>query len=157
MLRLGISTAVLLCALGLTAAAGAARPEIFRVSFDDPAIEAEEVAFVSELCGFPVEVDLEGKVVIHVFDGGRTIEVDNYNIRGLYTNPANGETWRLVDAGPDRVYVRDGQIFIGITGRSFSGSGVIGLVVIDMATGEVVFTAGNDVGFYVETLCPAIA
>lgn len=155
--RLAISTAVLLCAFGLTAAAGAARPEIFQVSLDDPAIEAEEVAFVSGICGFPVEVDLEGKIVVHVFDGGRTIEVDNYSVRGLYTNPANGETWRLIDAGPDRVYVRDGQIFVGITGRSLTGSGVIGLVVIDTATGDVAFTAGNDVGFYTDTLCPALA
>jgi hypothetical protein len=157
MRRRAILTAALLCLLGLTATASAARPQVFQFSFDDPALEAEEVAFVSDICGFPVEVDLEGKVVVHIFDGGRTVEVDNYNLRGLYTNPANGETWRLVDAGPDRVYVRDGELFVGITGRSLTGSGVIGLVVIDLATGEAVLIAGNDRGFYVDNLCAALA
>jgi hypothetical protein len=157
MRRRAILTAALLCVLGLTATASAARPQVFQFSFDDPAIEAGEAAFVSDVCGFPVEVDLEGKVVVHIFGGGRTVQVDSYSIRGLYTNPANGKTWRLVDAGPDRVYVRDGELFLGITGRSLTGSGVIGLVVIDLATGEAVFTAGNERGFYVDTICAALA
>lgn len=157
MRRLAFITAALVGVLSLATTASAARPEVFQISFDDPAIEADEVAFVSGICGFPVEVDLAGKVVVHLFDGGRMVEVDNYNIRGLYTNPANGKTWKLVDSGPDRLYVRDGELFVGITGRSLTGSGVIGLVVIDLATGETVFTAGNDRGFYVDTICAALA
>lgn len=157
MRRLALFIAAFLCVLGLTATASAARPEVFKFSFDNPDIEADEAAFVSGICGFPVEVDMEGKVVIHLFDGGRMVEIDNYSVRGLYTNPANGKTWKLVDSGPDRVYVRNGELFLGITGRSITGSGVIGLVVIDLATGEAVFIAGNDRGFYVDTICAALA
>jgi len=157
MRRIVICVAAVICALALLSSAAAARPEIFTFSFDDPAIEANEAAFVSGICGFPVTVDLEGKVVVHVFADGRTLEIDNYNIRGLYTNPANGETWKLVDAGPDIFFVRDGKVFVAVTGRSLTGSGVIGHVVIDLDTGAAVFTAGNDRGFYVDAICSALA
>src|SRR3970282_2796662 len=103
--------------------------DVFHFSCNDPAIQADEAAFVSGECGFPVTVDLQGKVVVHVFEGGRALEIDSYNIRGLYTNQANGKSWGLIDSGPDIFYVDGAKVFIAITGRSTTGSGVIGRVV----------------------------
>jgi hypothetical protein len=157
MRRFPICSAALVCLLGLVGTATAAQPEVFTISFDDPALEAEEAAFVSGICGFPIAVDMEGKVVVHLFSDGRNLVVANFNIRARYTNLANGKTFLLVDAGPDIVFVRDGKAFLAVTGRSLTGSGVIGHVVIDLETGETVFIAGNDQGFYVDAICQALA
>jgi hypothetical protein len=157
MRRLTVLIGALASVLAFAATAAAAPPEVFQISFDDPAVEAEEAAFVSGICGFPITVDLDGKVVVHVFDGGQTLEIDSFNIRGTYTNPANGKTYKLIDSGPDIAFVRDGKAFVAVTGRSLTGSGVIGRVVFDLETGEAVFTAGNDRGFYVDVICSALA
>ena len=127
MRRFTVSVVALVSMLALGSAAFAGRPEVFKVSLDDPAVEAEEAAFVSGVCGFPVTVDAAGKIVVHVFSGGRNVEIANFNIHATYTNPSNGKSYRLLDAGPDRFFVRDGRTFVAISGRSLTGSGVIGM------------------------------
>jgi hypothetical protein len=73
-------------------------------------------------------------------------------------------TWRperrtsIVDVGPD-IYSFDrttGNLIVAITGRSLTGSGVIGRVVIDTVTGEVISSAGNPQGDWVENACAAL-
>jgi hypothetical protein len=72
-----------------------------------------------------------------------------YAIRFTYTNPANGITVQATDVGPDRFYVKNGHLYIAITGRSFN----IGVVIIDLETGEVVHQAGKANDSFYDTLC----
>jgi hypothetical protein len=45
------------------------------------------------------------------------------------------------------------NVVVAITGRSLTGSGVIGRVVVDLDTGEVLSVAGLAKGDFVENLC----
>ena len=137
----------------------AARPEREVIDMNDPAIDVEETAFVTQACGFPIVADVSGHVMFTVFpEGSRHVqELDHYAIRATYTNPATGETFRLRDIGPDRFFVKHGVAYVAITGRSETGSGNIGVVVINLETGELVHKAGNDIGFYTERLCAALS
>ena len=46
---------------------------------------------------------------------------------------------------------------MAITGRSLTGSGVIGRTLVNLDTGEVVQESGRVVGSIVEQVCPIIA
>lgn len=150
--------AVAAAAVG-AAAASAAPPTVFHVAFDDPVIEADFAAFLSATCGAPVDVALDGKVVVHEFAGpSRLVEIDSYSLRLTATNTATGASIVIRDAGPDVVAFdrTTGHLTIAITGRSTTGSGVIGRVVVDLDTGEVLSQAGNERGFFGEIVCAAI-
>ena len=99
-----------------------------------------------------------GHVIYQVFPDGRRsmLALDHYNIRATYTNLETGTVVLLRDIGPDRWYVRDGNAYLGVTGRSTTFSGVIGLVVFDLATEQVVKSAGNEVGNFWDSICEAL-
>jgi hypothetical protein len=147
--------------LGSIAAPGAlaAGPERFRIDLSDPDIVAGETAFATEVCGFPVEVTLAGHIIGRLFpeDGRSPVDITTFAARGTYTNPATGASVRFTDAGPDRWYLKDGVLYLAITGRSVSGSGVIGIVVFDTDTWDIVHQAGNEVGWYLDWICPQLA
>ena len=96
-----------LFALGLVALAAApvaaAKPESF--DFDDPALEAEDSAALTQECGFAVTADYAGHVIFHVDRSGHYVEIDNYQVQGTLTNVATGTTVRFHDSGPNRVSV----------------------------------------------------
>ena len=148
--------AMLLTAAPAALAAGPVRT-VF--SLNDPALDTDEAAFWTATCGFAVGVDNSGHINVLEFPAGSRsmLEIDAYDVHTTYVNLATGTTVRLRDAGPDRFYVRDGRVYVGITGRSTTGTGVIGLVVFDFETGAIVHTAGNDVGLFQDTLCEALA
>lgn len=74
-----------------------------------------------------------------------------------FTNTTTGETFVFRDVGPDHYYLDDeGNLIITITGRS-TGSGVIGHVVINLATEEVLLVAGKEFGTATALACEAIA
>ena len=85
---------------------------------------------------------------------GRNLELNVFHGVITFTN-ADGETFIFHDVGPDRVYVKDGNIFLAITGRS-TGSGVIGHVVINRSTGDVVLVAGKEFGTAEAVACRAL-
>ena len=152
--------AALAAAAVAAATASAAPPTVFHVSFDDPVIEADFAAFLSETCGAPVDVEFAGKVVVHEFAGpSRLVEIDSYSLRMTATNAATGASIVIRDAGPDIIAFdrTTGHLTIAITGRSTTGSGVIGRVVVDLDTGEVLSEAGNEAGFFGDLVCAAIA
>ena len=156
---LGVIASVVLL-VGLTApTALAAPPQRTVIDLNDPALDADESAWWSNACQFPVVADNTGHVIVLSFPGGprSILELAVYGIRATYTNPATGTSVRLRDIGPDRLYIRDGRMYVGVTGRSTTGTGVIGLVVIDLATGDIVHQAGNDVGLFQDSLCEALA
>jgi hypothetical protein len=154
---IGILTAVLVT-LALAAAATAATPSKTVVSFDDPALEAAIAGDLTKACGAPIAVDLSGKVEIIVLDKATTagaLEIDAYETRGTFTNTETGATARLVDAGPDLIKydARTGHVVLAITGRSLTGSGVIGRVVVDLDTGETLSVSGLVKGDWIQNLC----
>jgi len=156
--RVLASFATLALVVGVTApAALAAGPERTVIDLNDPQIDIDESAWASKECGFPIRAEVSGHIIVLVFpDGRRHVETNVYNTRASYTNAATGATTRLRDIGPDRIYWLDGRLVAAITGRSLTGSGVIGLVIIDFKTGEVLFQAGNEVGFFYDGFCAAI-
>ena len=142
-----------------SAALGAAPTRDF-ISLDDPAIDAEETAFVTELCGFPVDAEVSGHVIVTSFpkDGAPGVFALNvYGVRITYTNPETGKVVRLRDVGPDRFFVGGGIAYVAVTGRSETGTGIVGVVIIDLATGDVVHQAGNDIGVFYDRLCAALS
>ena len=77
--------------------------------------------------------------------GGPNIELTVFHLDLVYTN-AGGEMWTWRDRGPDRLYFiedDDGnpQLIIAVTGRS--GLNIIGHLVFNLTTGEIVLLAGR--------------
>jgi hypothetical protein len=65
-----------------------------------------------------------------------------------YINPVTGRSFKVHDVGPDKWYVdKDGNVIHTITGRSVTGSGYIGHVVIDDETGEILSISGQPFNF----------
>jgi hypothetical protein len=151
-----ITTALI--SLALAAAATAAPPTKTVISFDDPELEAAVARDLTAACGTPIAVDLSGKVEIIVLDKSTSagaIEINAFETRGTFTNIETGATANLVDAGPDLVKYdpKSGHVVVAITGRSITGSGVIGRVVVDLDTGEVLSVAGLAKGDWIENIC----
>ena len=156
-LRVLASLASLAVVLAATPAALAGPPTREVVSLNDPAIDVEESAWASSLCGFPIDADVSGHILLSEHDGtGHVLALDVFGIRATYRNPDTGATFRYRDIGPDRLFVKDGRLYVAVTGRS-SGSGVIGVVVIDLETGEAVHVAGNDVGDFYAGMCETLS
>src|SRR5687767_8702185 len=117
--------AVSVAALVLTGAAAAATPTQFRVSLDDPALEAELAASLTAACGTAVAADTDGFILVKLFD--RTVEMSVFHLTATFRNVATGATTSLLDVGPDRItFDRNGNPIVTIIGRSLTGSGVIG-------------------------------
>lgn len=129
------------------------------VHLDDPEEWAALSEEISAECGFDVVVDGFGWVQIMTFSDqrGRTQheELNVYHSRIVAS--ANGQTIEILDVGPDHFFVRDGVAYLALTGRSITGSGVIGHVVVNLDTGEVEFEAGNVQGDWIENLCTNLA
>jgi hypothetical protein len=147
-----------LLTLVIVTAASAAQPTKTVVSFDDPALEAEIAGDFTTACHAPIAVDLSGKVEIIVLNKSTqagAIEIDAYQTRGTFTNTATGATATLVDAGPDLVKYdpKTGDVVLAITGRSITGSGVIGRFVVDLDTGEILSVSGLAKGDFAANLC----
>lgn len=140
----------------LSPGAWGAGPETFKI--DAAQFSGGESDFASDACGFPVKAAVRGHIVVSIFpEDVRPIrEIDRYSIRTTYANPATGDTYRLVDAGPD--LFKNGTV--AVIGRSITGSGVIGRVVFDADTGEILFEAGHRVndgdGAYIDAVCDAL-
>ena len=151
--------ALVMLALAFPAAAG--KPVRFVVDLGTPANEAELAAFLTDACGAPIAVDAEGKVIILVLDKPRPrgiVEINAYEFHALVTNLATGATTTIVDAGPDRFLIdqKTGHLLLAITGRSTTGSGVIGRFVIDLDTGEVVAVSGLELGDPAQAICAEV-
>jgi hypothetical protein len=145
----------------LVGTAAAAQPTRIFVDLDDPAFEAELAGILTTACGADIAADTRGHVIVLLFAGrkGETRpEIDVFGTHAGFTNLETGATYSLVDVGPD-IYSFDrttGHLTVAVTGRSITGSGVIGRVVVDLDTGEVISVAGNEQGDWVENACAAL-
>jgi hypothetical protein len=136
----------------------AAKPTIFRIDVSDPDREAGFEADLLAFCGYPVDVEASGHVIVHVFNGHpRLVEISNY--RMFETFSANGKTLTVrPDSGPDIIWVgRDGDLYIALTGRSVTGSGVVGRTVFNLTTLELVSSHGHDLGDFIAWVCNGLA
>jgi hypothetical protein len=141
--------------------AGAAKPTKFVIDLDDPALEAELSGVLTDACGAEIVADTRGHVIVLLFAGRRgdvRPEIDVFGSHFAFRNVETGATYTIVDVGPDIYFIdpSTGHLVVAITGRSLTGSGVIGRVVIDTVTGEVLSVAGNDQGDWVANACAAL-
>ena len=118
-----------------------------------------EAAAATAGCGFEIDVDLTGWTQTMIFHaGGGDRQQESITVfHGDATYTAGDKTHHIHDVGPDHYYWVDGILYVALTGRSLTGSGVIGHVIINVETGEVLFQAGNDQGFYGAGVCAALS
>lgn len=160
MVRRTSKAAILAVLLGILAVSpvSAARPTVVIVDVSDPAREAGFEADLLRACGFPVDVEATGHVIMHQFnDNPRLVEINNY--RMFETFSANGTTLVVhPDSGPDVIWVgRDGHLYIALVGRSVTGSGVVGRTVFDLTTLELVSSNGHELGDFIAWVCNGLA
>ena len=154
--RAALAAAML--AILATGSVSAAKPTIVIVDVSDPAREAGFEADLLLVCGYAIDVEATGHVIMHMFDGHpRLVGINNY--RMFETFSANGKTPVVrPDSGPDVIWVgRDGHLYIALQGRSVTGSGVIGRTVFDLTTLELVSSNGHDLGNFFEWVCNGLA
>ena len=147
-------------------AASAAKPERFVVDQAEFTDIVDEI--VEDACGIELETTMTGHVIISIwFDaqGNPDREIDRYSTRFTFRNAATGAVYRFADAGPDILQFNwdDGTIVYSLIGRSATGSGYAGRVVllVDLETGEPIGdplqVSGHELGDWVENVCDAVA
>jgi hypothetical protein len=128
------------------------------ISFNDPALDAEESAFWTRVCGFPVTADLSGHIIVHNEKDGAVQTLVVFHITARLTS-ANG-SYFLVDVGPDIFFTRNGVPYVAVVGRSITGSGVIGRVLVNEATMEITISGrlvGDELfGDFTKPICRAL-
>ena len=91
----------------------------------------------------------------------RNVELDVFHFIITYTN-ADGDRFVWRDVGPDHYYLEGGELFVTVTGRSTASGNidrtqiVVGHVVLNLSTGEVVFAAGRELGTVNDLACDAL-
>jgi hypothetical protein len=156
MRRVGIAAlsaaAVVMMSAG---AAFAAPPTITIIDFSQFEVFAE-ADWLAE-CGFAVDVEFEGQIIIHEFDGQRLVEIDNW--RTFMSYSANGKTFVAAHplASPDIFWIAgDGTLYHAITGRA-PFNGLIGRVVLNVDTDTVVSSHGRAIDNPIDDICAMIA
>lgn len=145
--------------LGMSAgAAFAAPPTLTIIDFSqfEPFAEADWTAE----CGFPVDVEFEGHIIVHEFGGGRLVEIDNWRVTMTYS--ANGKSVFLVhpSSGQDIVWIAaDGTLYEAATGHStpHHGDGFIGRMVWNLDTDALVSSSGRTFDNPLDQLCVTLA
>ena len=145
--------------LGVAPAAMAAGPSHAVDTLNDPQMDIDESAWASDWCGFAVDAQVSGRIGSLEFaeDGRSVIGLNIYGVRVTYTNVETGAVVRLRDIGPDRFFMKDGRAYVAVTGRASNGTGVIGVVIWDLETDELIHVAGNDQGVFNDWFCDAIS
>ena len=116
-----LTAAAVVVALAAPVSAASQKPIV--VDLDDPAVSAEDSAFWTGACGFPVVAEASGHIIFHVdAHGGPITEIAVYNMRETLTSPYG--TFRIVDTGPDITYVQGGTTYVAGIGRSTTGTSV---------------------------------
>jgi hypothetical protein len=138
----------------------AAKPTKMVFDLADPTFDAGVSADVSAYCDLNIMYVSSGTVTVHVHfgnDGSFIREIHKWQEHDTYTNLDTGATITVHDVGPDIYWVgKDGDFYQAIIGRGSSSTGIIGRVVFDLSTGEVVSMAGKDVGFIFDNVCAAL-
>ena len=156
MRRVGIAALSAVTVLVMSAGAAFAAPPTITI-VDISQFEGQSEAEWLANCGFAVDVEFEGQIVIHEFSGQRLVEVDNW--RATFTYSANGKTFVAVHplAGPDIFWIAgDGTLYRATVGRS-PFDGMIGRIVRNLDTDTVVSTHGRTIDNPIDDICAMIA
>lgn len=157
----GITLAIVSMLLAvLVSPAAAAAPSREVIDLGTPEEEAAVGALLTDLCGFPVTASSESRVIVMVFtdrNGDFKRELDIYASMDTLLN-ASGGSVTLHDVGPDVFWLsRDGSLLTAAIGRSLTGSGYIGRVVVNLDTGEQLLAAGKNLGSLEHQICEPLA
>lgn len=129
--------------------AWAGKPEMERVDID----ETFHDDFLSAECGTDVTTRALGHIIFRVFDRSKgLVELTTISIR--LTAMAGDNTYRFRDVGADQIKVtKDGPILSIIGQVPFD---FIGVLKINLDTGEVIHEPGHLIGNRVEEACAAL-
>src|SRR5215208_4071901 len=90
MRRVGMAALSAATVLAMSAGAAFAAPPTITI-VDISQFEGQSEAEWLANCGFAVDVEFEGHIIVHEFSGQRLVEVDNWRFVATYS--ANGKTF----------------------------------------------------------------
>jgi len=114
-------------------------------NFADESLTAE--------CGVAVTTHVQGHIIFRTFADGGNVELNTLNF--AFTAMADDNTYRFRDVGADHVQVKkDGTEILSIIGQI--PFGFIGVLKINLTTGEVIHEPGHDISGRLEEACAAL-
>jgi hypothetical protein len=133
----------------LAPGAFAGKPTIERVNVDDTFADG----FLTAECGVAVTTHIQGHIIFRTFTGGGNVTLNTLNF--ALTATAGDNTYRFRDVGADHVQVKkDGTEILSIIGQiPFD---FIGVLKINLTTGEVIHEPGHDISGRLEEACAAL-
>jgi hypothetical protein len=149
MKKVPVVLAILVAAVVSVSVATAGAPELERFDIDvtspDPFLTAE--------CGVAVTTRERGHVIVRVWDREKgTVELRTLNI--ALTAMAGDNVYRFRDVGADHVTLtKDGPVLSIIGQIPF---GFIGILKIDLTTGDVIHEPGHDISGRLDDACEAL-
>jgi hypothetical protein len=108
--------------------------------------------------GEALDIRGDGWIQVRLFtqEANPRVELDVAHVLHTWTNSA-GETFVDREIGPDRYYLdAGGNLILSITGLG-SAFGSIGQLVINLTTGEIVFSTGPGFPDHLEAACDALS
>ena len=156
MRKVGIAALSAAAVLAMSAGAAFAAPPTITI-VDLSQFEGQSEAEWLANCGFAVDVEFEGHIIIHEFGGQRLVEVDNWRFVATYS--ANGKTFVALHprAGADLFWIAgDGTLYQAIVGRA-PFDGLIGRVVWNVDTDTIVSSHGLVIDNPIDDICAMLA
>ena len=140
---------VVVIAAVIVPGAFAGKPTMERFDVDDTFADV----FLTEECGVAVTTHIQGHIIFRTFAGGGNVELNTLNF--AFTAMAGDNTYRFRDVGADHVQVKkDGTEILSIIGQI--PFGFIGVLKINLTTGEVIHEPGHDISGRLEEACAAL-
>ena len=131
--------------------ASAVAPSIERVEINE--VFPDE--FLTEACGVDVTTHLEGHLIFRVFSRQGTGPVELTTLNLAFTAMAGDNSYRFRDVGGDLTLVKpDGTVVLSIIGQV--PFGFIGVLKIDLETGEVILEPQHSLEGQLEEICAAL-
>ena len=140
---------VLVVAAVVVPVAFAGKPTMERFDVDGTFADG----FLTAACGVDVMTHIQGHIIFRTFAGGGNVEVNTVNF--ALTAMAGDNTYSFRDVGADHVQVKkDGTEILSIIGQiPFD---FIGVLKINLTTGEVIHEPGHDISGRLDDACAAL-
>lgn len=108
--------------------------------------------FLTAECGVPVTTHIRGHIIFRAFADGTNLEVNTLNF--ALTATAGDNSYRFRDVGADHVQVTKEGTVLSIVGQGPVRA--IGVLKINLTTGEVIHEPGKDISGRLEEACAAL-
>jgi len=140
---------VVVIAVVIAPGAFAGKPTMERVDVDETFADG----FLTAECGVAVTTRIQGHIIFRTFAGGGNVELNTLNF--ALTAMAGDNTYRFRDVGADHVQVKkDGTEILMVIGQI--PFGFIGVLKINLTTGEVIHEPGRDISGRLAEACAAL-